>query len=594
MQVEFIRRIVSEVTARGVTAEVAYAQGQGLTVTLADGKAQIIAEDKTALARGYFLLAKAEAEGKRTLAVTERRHIDSCGAFIDCSRGAVMTPAAVKRYTAALAALGLNLIVLYTEDTYPVPEYPYFGYLRGRYTLEEWKDMDDYADALGVELVPCVQTLAHLGQFLQWRDNEHLKDTPTCLLIDEPETYRFIEAEIRAIRACVRTKRLHIGMDEAHGVGLNRYYTLHGPVDRFALLARHLDRVLSIARQYGFEPFMWSDMFFRLGSKENAYYDLESDLPQRVIDLIPDVGMCYWDYYHAEERWYEHMLSQHEKIGKPLFFAGGVWTWSGFLPNFELTRATMVPALKSCVKRRIPTVMATMWGDDGNETDYFLALPMMPLFSEYCWRGEACEESEREALGAFLTGLPGQAQRAFSLFYPGAEDVRAGKSLVYCDLLYPLAEGLVPLDACMERFAEARDLLSGFQDRPDCQYADALFDIALEKARLLREIRPKYLEKDREYLRRVAEIRIPGLLAKYERLVSLHRAQWEASYKRNGWEVFALRYGAVMGRLRDVGSALLRYVDGSLATLCELDEEPLPAARKGGMQWYQVYVSPQA
>ena len=140
------------------------------------------------------------------------------------SRNGVMTVSACKRYMDYSAALGLNTIVLYTEDTYTVPEYPYMGYLRGRYTPEELRELDAYAAELGIELVPCIQTLAHLGQFLQWKPNESLKDQPTCLLADEPDTYAFIEAEIRAIRACVSGSRLHIGMDEAHGVGLGAYY----------------------------------------------------------------------------------------------------------------------------------------------------------------------------------------------------------------------------------------------------------------------------------------------------------------------------------------------------------------------------------
>ena len=60
-------------------------------------------------------------------------------------------------------------------------------------------------------------------------------------------------------------------MDEAHGVGLGNYYQLHGPTDRFDLLTRHLNRVVEICRELGFRPIMWSDMFYRLGSRVNDY-----------------------------------------------------------------------------------------------------------------------------------------------------------------------------------------------------------------------------------------------------------------------------------------------------------------------------------
>lgn len=278
-QMEFIRQTVESTVGKRFPFEIDACDGAGLTVEWNGGKAFIAAEDKTALARGVFLLIQAVADGKTELHIQETRHIASCGAFIDCSRGAVMTVAACKKYIAAMAALGMNLFVMYMEDTYTVPEYPYFGHLRGRYTVEELKELDDYAASLGVELLPQIQTLAHLGQFLQWKAVSHLKDTDDCLMADEEETYRFIEAEIKIIRECFRTNRLHIGMDEAHNMGLIRYLRKYGVVDRYELLKRHLKRVVDLCEKYHFHAMMWSDMFFRLGSEQNEYYDLDSHLP---------------------------------------------------------------------------------------------------------------------------------------------------------------------------------------------------------------------------------------------------------------------------------------------------------------------------
>ncbi len=290
-------------------------EGKGLHVVTSGNHAVIAAESKPALARAFFRLAQEKSAGRGDLEIHEEKQFESCGAFLDCSRNGVMTVEACKRYMDQIAALGMNLMMLYTEDTYTVPEYPYMGYLRGRYTLEEMRELDAYAAQWGIEFVPCIQTLGHLENFLQWKDNWHLQDKEAVLMADDEDTYAFIEAEIRAVRSCIRGTRLHIGMDETHGVGLGRYFLKNGFQDRFQLLSRHLKRVTEICEKYGFKPMMWSDMFFRIGSKSNDYYDLEADIPQSVIDILPDVGMVYWDYYHTDEFWYEHMLTQHEKMG---------------------------------------------------------------------------------------------------------------------------------------------------------------------------------------------------------------------------------------------------------------------------------------
>src|SRR5690625_4980678 len=94
--------------------------------------------------------------------IKEEIQFKTSGAMMDQSRNAVLTVHFVKKLLRSMALMGLNMLMLYTEDTYEVSERPYFGYMRGRYTEEEFKELDEYAYTLGIELVPCIQTLAHL------------------------------------------------------------------------------------------------------------------------------------------------------------------------------------------------------------------------------------------------------------------------------------------------------------------------------------------------------------------------------------------------------------------------------------------------
>ena len=66
------------------------------------------------------------------------------GVMLDCSRNAVMKVSSVKKYIDILARLGYDTLMLYTEDTYEVENQPYFGYLRGRYSKAELKEIDAY------------------------------------------------------------------------------------------------------------------------------------------------------------------------------------------------------------------------------------------------------------------------------------------------------------------------------------------------------------------------------------------------------------------------------------------------------------------
>lgn len=65
--------------------------------------------------------------------------------MIDCSRNGVLRLKTIYFLLNNMALMGLNMLQLYTEDTYEVDGEPLFGYLRGRYTATELSKVDDYA-----------------------------------------------------------------------------------------------------------------------------------------------------------------------------------------------------------------------------------------------------------------------------------------------------------------------------------------------------------------------------------------------------------------------------------------------------------------
>ena len=115
------------------------------------------------------------------------------GIMIDCSRNAVPNLSALKKFIDTTSKMGYNSIQLYTEDTFEVENEPLFGFMRGRYSFDEIKEIDEYASSKGVELIPCIQTLAHLGAIMRWSKYQKIRDCNDILLIDDEGTYELIE-----------------------------------------------------------------------------------------------------------------------------------------------------------------------------------------------------------------------------------------------------------------------------------------------------------------------------------------------------------------------------------------------------------------
>lgn len=230
-----------------------------LRLIIEEDRAKIFYQDKVHFFRSLGLLAEHVSQGKSTT-VEEELQFKTNGVMIDVSRNAVLTVQSIKDILEMMALMGLNMMMLYTEDTYEIKTMPYFGYMRGRYTYEELKECDVYAELFGIEVVPCIQTLAHLNAAIKWDYAMDIRDTEDILLVGSEKTYEFIEEMIKAATAPFRSKRIHIGMDEAHNLGLGRYLSENGYHRRFDIMNEHLKRVLKITNKYGLEPMIWSDM----------------------------------------------------------------------------------------------------------------------------------------------------------------------------------------------------------------------------------------------------------------------------------------------------------------------------------------------
>lgn len=317
-------------------------------------------------------------------------------------------------------------------------------------------------------------------------------------------------------------------------------------------------------------------MFFRLGSKTNAYCDKEAVIPQSMIDNMPEVALCYWDYYHMEPDVYDFMLTRHKQLCGETMFAGGVWTWSGFLPQVKRTEQSMSVGLKVCAQHKVDTVLAAMWGDDGAETNTMLATALLPIFSEACWQGPDVDCSEVIKAGECISSVPRTVIEAWGDFYPSGEDSRPGKQLIWCDPMYPLVQLAKDdsFDQIIERSYTAIEVLKD-QNTLECRYAILLFDVCVRKAELMRDLRDKYRTDDRLWLHNTIHKRIPQLVECYHRLKKTHRELWERDNKRFGWEVLSLRYGGAIERMLDAQDEIARYLNGEISCIEELEAEPM-------------------
>ncbi len=561
-------------------------QKSGYQLIVDGGFAELTFHSVTGALRGLGSALGCVAGGRDEVEIEEEADFSMVGVMFDLSRNGVLHLDGFKAFIRRLALMGVNTIFLYCEDTYEIPGEPFFGYLRGRYTHDELKELDVYAGAFGVELIPCIQTLGHLEQIIKWPAYSALADTKSVLLAEDPSTYALIEKMIDAASSPFKTDRIHVGMDEAWGIGSGRYKEINGEKSAFEILNNHLKVVRGICQQRGLKPIIWSDMYFRIGSPTGGYYDKETVISDAVIAEIPDnVELVYWDYYHSDPEFYKDWIGRHRLLGSEPLVALGVWTWNVHWAALPFSSTMTAAGMQACRSGGIKEVFTTLWGDDGMECDLRSALPGIQEFAEYAYH----DRIDPDAMALRFLGATGNhykdwvAAAAIDIL-PGAKPLPTRPSNVSKWLLWndPGLPHLRPeVDFCdpVAHYAtiaqSIRALTQSNRDHLSLDRIAQLADVLAVKVDLRNRMADAYRQGNREELQSIAATVIPDLLQAIEQLWKLHRSVWHRDFKTFGWETIEGRYGALLLRTRTLGDRLQQYLDSTISSLPELEVDLL-------------------
>ncbi len=504
------------------------------------------------------------------------------GVMLDNSRGAVMTVETIKDYAAILAKMGYNALMLYTEETYEIPTEPLFGFMRGRYSIEELKELDAYCESIGVELIPCIQTLAHLEWIFRFPEYKEVRDCDNILLAGEEKTYELIEKMFVSARDSFKTRRIHIGMDEAYMVGRGEYLKRNGFVERFDVLNSHLHKVCEIAKKYDFEPMIWSDMFSR------RVYGNNVEFAKNQAALPENISLVHWDYYTEDYNAYTDALDINLAFNRPVLFAGGAWTWRGFAPDNDYTIKTTRAAFKACRDKGIDDVFLTSWGDGGSECSKYAILPSL-FYGAEIYRGNDNEESIKakfkEIMGVDyddlmlcdkLDATANAGEHSHTFFNPS-------KFCLYNDPFIGLDDdrcyiGMNEYYAELERTYREKESTNKYS-WIFAAYAD-LCSVLKYKSDLGLRTRAAYKAGDKAALKELAENDYEGAIRNIDKFYESFRYMWFKQNKPFGFEQHERRLGGIKLRLKSCKERILAYIAGEIDAIEELGEISIAEIRK--------------
>ncbi len=560
--------------------------GDRVGVSFYDGEATIYYSRKNLFFRGLGLLAEHVGTGEN-FDLSEDGFFESLSAMIDVSRCGVPTLASVRQMLDHMAVMGYDTAMLYTEDMIKLEGKPYFGYMRGRFLPEELRELDDYAFDYGIEMMPCLECYGHMEKYLVWGEAFRIKDTESVLMAREEKTFEFLDLLIGIASSCFRSRRIHVGMDEAFDMGRGKFLTKHGYVPPFDIFNEYMDRLMGIINKYGLSPMMWSDMYFRAASGNNRYYGEDIEIPPEVAAKIPEnMELVFWHYGECPGC-DDYMLAKHMALGRNISYAGGLWCWSGHFPEHRYMMKSVRESLDACRKHGVRSAMATIWFNDNAECDLHANLFGLSFLSELCFDKDASNDKLKARFEATTGGdydaflAMGEYHNTFGEgdTYDNFNHRFFGKAIFWQDILEGLYDTQLYNKKMSGHYAKCAEIMRGYRNKT-WQYlydfAYRVFDYMATKALVAEQIAPAYQNGDRETLARIADKLLPELKKKTAAVHKTHKAVWMRNRNMIGWSNLDFRYGGIAARC-DTAMELIRdYLDGKLTTIESLAEVRLP------------------
>ena len=526
--------------------------------------------------------------------IVEKENFRTLSLMLDISFRGPITLDGMKEYFSYLATMGYNQIWFYAEDMYEMPEkYKHFGYLRGRYSAAELRELDDFAYTIGIEIVPCIQTLGHMSHYLRWGESAPYRENSSVLKPGDEKTYEFIRDMLVAASSVFRSRRIHVGLDETAGLGLGASLKRDGYRDPLDIFLEHANKVAELCAELGLTPMMWNDMVFCYCSPKHRKYEEDTVLSDKVLNGMPkNMELVYWNY--EDENCGKYMIEKNREIGNPVIFAGGVWIFGGALPDNVWSEYFHERAIADCKAMGVEEICMTVWSY--GTTIYQTSLLEAARFAELTFEDSSEKLPERFEMltGASFEGFYDMSN-LHAMYKEGKIDYNSmpydyrfyGNKLMWQDPMLGVFDEFLYREPRAEHYAAIAEEYAALVERQDdwCwlyEYCYAIFKMLSIKCFIAERIAPAYKSGDRKTLRLILEEKLPALENSWYEISELHQVHKDLFMRPFGTEATDRMYGTMIMRTRYAIHRISDYLAGRTDAIEELAE---PRYDEGASAW---------
>ncbi len=386
--------------------EVKILQAESYALKISPAGIELQARDAVGVIYGAQTLRQIHAQNPDALPcleILDGPDLPVRGFMLDVSRCKVPTQAELLALIRALGQLRVNQLQLYVEHTFAFPGHEDAWQDASPLTPAEIRELDAACAALGIELVPNLNTFGHMERWLRYPRYRALAECPqgwihplTGQFKEFPGTLKpddvslaFVASLLDDYLPCFRSRQVNIGGDEPWELGQGFSQEAVAMRGKHRVYLDHLHKLCALATERGHTPQFWGDILL----EDLA---LAQDAPQDALPVV-------WGYDAGHP--FQTQCGRLQELGRAYLVAPGTSAWQSFTGRLDNALTNQAEAIGAARQHGARGVLVTTWGDNGTHQPWPTAwLPMAAGLAQ-AWSFTANQEPSAVAACRILGGL---------------------------------------------------------------------------------------------------------------------------------------------------------------------------------------------
>jgi hypothetical protein len=283
--------------------------------------------------------------------VDDAPDLERRGIMLDVSRGKIPTATTLRGLVDLCVRLKLNVLMLYVEHTFRFRRHPEIGRDASPLTADGLRELDAYAAARHVELIPSLQSLGHMDHILALPAYAPLAESARRWTISpaEPGTYDLLADLYDEFLPNFRSPWFNANCDEPFDLAQGKSAEREAALGPGGVYLEHVRRVRDLARGHGKRTLIWGDV-------AHAH-------PERIAELDRDLVLLDW-WYEAQHD-YER-VARFAENGSDFLVCPGTSSWNCLFPRIENSLENITRYVDSGKRHGALGAIVTDWGDFGH------------------------------------------------------------------------------------------------------------------------------------------------------------------------------------------------------------------------------------